>query len=147
MARGLSIRSMDRGAALAAILGIAQLWASSIVTAAESAAERVDTLADYVELDVPASAGPHPLAVLMPGCLGWHAHHDKWRDDLHKRGYATLYIDSFSAKGIVDRATLEREVCSGKRVPGIERAIDLVAVIAGVWQRSDILAQHTILFG
>lgn len=148
MAYGLKFRCGEpRRSALLAILGIAHLWTSSTAAATETAAARADALAPYVELDVPGGAGPHPLAVLMPGCLGWRAHHDKWRDDLRDRGYATLYIDSFGANGIEDRGTLQREVCTGQRVPGAQRAGDLIAVIARVWERPDILAAQTIFFG
>ena len=115
--------------------------------ALDSKAERAAALADYVELEIPNGPGPHPLAILLPGCLGWHAHHTKWRDELHALGYATLTIDSFAANGIEDRKSLEREVCSGQRVPGGERARDLLSVLDDIWDRPDILAPQTVLFG
>ena len=127
--------------------GIAYFLFACSATALDMDAERAKTLANYIELDLPDGKGPHPLAILMPGCLGWHAHHTKWRDELGELDYATLYIDSFSSNGLKGRATLEREVCSGQRVPGAERAADLLAVLGNTWDRADVLAEQTVLFG
>ena len=38
-------------------------------------------------------------------------------------------------------------MCSGQRVPGAERAADLMAVLGDTWDRADILAEQTVLFG
>ncbi len=42
---------------------------------------------------------------------------------------------------------MEREVCSGQRVPGAECAADLIAVLRNMWDRANILAEQTVLFG
>ena len=126
---------------------VAQFALCSWVWAIDSPDQRATELAAYIELTVPDDAGTHPLAVLLPGCLGWHPHHDTWRADLLKRGFAVLHIDSFGARGVEDRRTLQLEVCSGRRIPGVERAGDLMAVLGSIWERSDIQADHTILMG
>ncbi len=126
---------------------VALLAISSLVWALDSPEERAQALSSHIELAIPEGDGAHPLAILLPGCLGWHPHHDKWQDDLLKRGFAVLHIDSFAARGVEDRGTLEREVCSGLRIPGAERAGDLMAVLGTVWSRADIQADKTILMG
>jgi dienelactone hydrolase len=109
--------------------------------------ERAAALQDYVQLQVPPGAGPHPLAILMPGCLGWHAHHEAWREQLLSRGYAVLHVDSFAANGLDSLKTLQREVCSGVLVRGEERAGDLMAVLENVIARTDIRASNSVIFG
>jgi len=59
-----------RSALAAAILSFAQLCTTSALTAAETAAARLDALANYIDLNVPHGTEAHPLAVLIPGCLG-----------------------------------------------------------------------------
>ena len=108
---------------------------------------RAESLEPHVVVTLPAGTPPHPLAVITPGCLGWHAHHDKWRRMLLERGYATLHIDSFAERGITDRKVLQRDVCTGRRVHGAARAADLMAVLPATWERPEIDAGHTVLFG
>ena len=96
---------------------------------------------------MPERAGPHPLAILLPGCLSWHPHHDTWRDDLLGRGYAVLHADSFSQRGLIGRAMLEREVCSGFKLQGDLRAGDLVAVLGSLHARDNLDLAQTVIFG
>ncbi len=104
-------------------------------------------LDSFIDLQVPPGDSPHPLVVLTPGCLGWHPHHKKWQTKLLKKGFAVLHVDSFGARGIKGRGRLETEVCWGVRVPGSERAGDLMAVLSQVWKRPDIQPTMTILMG
>ena len=126
---------------------VAQLAVCSLTWASDSPDERADALSSHIELAIPEGQGAHPLAILLPGCLGWHPHHDRWREDLLKRGFAVLHIDSFGARGVEDRRTLELEVCSGQRIRAAERAGDLMAVLGAVWAHVDIRADQTILMG
>ena len=96
---------------------------------------------------MPERAGPHPLAILLPGCLSWHPHHDTWRDDLLGRGYAVLHADSFSQRGLIGRAMLECEVCSGFKLQGDLRAGDLVAVLGSLHARDNLDLAQTVIFG
>lgn len=120
---------------------------SSTAWAADTPDERAAALAPHVELSMPETAAPHPLAILMPGCLGWHPHHDRWRDELLSRGFAVLHVDSFGARGFGDRAVMEREICTGRQIPGFERAGDLMAVLAEIWARPEVQADQTVLMG
>ncbi len=114
---------------LIAAMIIVQLALGSLAFAVESPEERAEALSSFAEFTVPQTGGPHPLAILMPGCLGWHPHHERWRDDLLSRGFAVLQVDSFGARGVDDRAVMERDICTGRRIPGSERAGDLMAVL------------------
>ena len=114
---------------------------------AQSPDERAAELKDHIELTLPAGDGAHPLAILLPGCLSWHPHHTRWREELVRRGYAVLHVDSFSARGLEGRATLERLVCSGVQLHGDERAGDLMAVLAQMVERPDIDFSRTVVFG
>ncbi len=127
----------------------AALWAGSFVAgvAAETPQQRAAELADVIELTLPTSAGPHPLAILLPGCLSWYPHHARWRDALLVRGYAVLHVDSFAARGLAGRRTLERLVCSGAQLHGDERAGDVMAVLESLHQRNDLNLAQTVIFG
>ena len=109
--------------------------------------ERVEALSLHTQLTLPKSGNNHPLAVLLPGCLSWHPHHDKWRDDLLTRGFAVLHINSFAARGYEGRGVLESQVCTGRRIRGAERAGDLMATLSSIWNRPDIQPDRTILMG
>ena len=58
-----------------------------------------------------------------------------------------LQVDSFGARGVDDRAVMERDICTGRRIRGSERAGDLMAVLAEIWERLDVRADRTILMG
>ncbi len=136
--RGLQIR-------IVIVALVAHGWL--LTATAQEPRELGNALLDFVDLQLPAGPGPHPLAILLPGCLGWHPHHDGWRRELLERGYAVLHVDSFAAHGLEGHLDLEREVCSGMQVRGDERAGDLMAVLAVLEAREDIARGHSVLFG
>lgn len=114
---------------------------------ADSVSERAAALAPHTDLQQPAGAGPHPLALLLPGCLGWHPHHTRWREQLLAAGYAVLHVDSFAARGLSGRHVLQREVCTGQAATGAERAGDVLAVLATLAGRDELDLARSLVFG
>jgi len=130
------------------ILTIALFYCCSTVGAsAQTPQQRTAALEGHIELSLPSRPGVHPLAILLPGCLSWHPHHERWRDTLLSRGYAVLHIDSFAARGLVGRATLERRVCSGAELHGDERSGDLMAVLETLRERPNLDLRQAVIFG
>lgn len=126
---------------------ILYVTAGTSVYAVDTIHDRIEKLSSHTQLVLPKTGDKHPLAVLLPGCLSWHPHHDKWRNELLKQGFAVLHIDSFSARGYQERGVLESQVCTGRRIRGDERAGDLMATLSSVWDRPDIHPDRTILMG
>ncbi|MGB1882856.1 MAG: dienelactone hydrolase family protein [Gammaproteobacteria bacterium] len=114
---------------------------------ADDMRSRAVALAEHIELSLPPREGPHPLAVLMPGCLSWHPHHELWRTQLLEQGFAVLHVDSFTAAGITSRAAMQREVCTGRRLTGADRAGDLIAVLNVMIERPDIDGARVLAWG
>ena len=50
--------------------GIVYFLFACSTTALGMDVERAERLANHIEFDVPDGKGPHPLAILIPGCLG-----------------------------------------------------------------------------
>ncbi|MBO6540260.1 MAG: dienelactone hydrolase family protein [Rhizobiaceae bacterium] len=51
-------------------------------------------------LSKPSGEGPFPALVLMHGCAGIHASHERWSKLLNELGYVTLILDSFRPRNI-----------------------------------------------
>lgn len=56
-------------------------------------------------LKKPAGDGPFPALVLMHGCGGTHANDNRWARFLNEAGYATLQIDSFKPRNLLNICT------------------------------------------
>jgi len=112
-----------------------------------SPSSRRDSLAEYTDLQFPGNDGRYPLAIMLPGCMGWHPHHGQWQRELLKREFAVLHVNSFAARGLNGPSVLRQEVCSGKIVHGDERAGDLVAVLQAVWKNTRINPEKTLIMG
>jgi|MDSW01.2.fsa_nt_gb dienelactone hydrolase len=112
-----------------------------------SPSSRSDSLAEYTDLEFPGNDSRYPLAVMLPGCMGWHPHHDQWRRELLKREFAVLHVNSFAARGLNGPSVLRQEVCSGKILHGDERAGDMVAVLQTVWKNTRIKPEKTLIMG
>ena len=116
---------------------------------AESVTVTVDYQDRQIELagdfEKPAGPGSFPAVVLLHGCSGNNEYSrdrsEAWGDLLHQQGYATLIIDSFTARGysnVCNNATL---------MPYRERAKDVLAaayVLAGL---SDVRADRIAAVG
>jgi dienelactone hydrolase len=51
------------------------------------------------EIFRPAGNGPFPAIVVLHGCGGHDAHHERWAERLVSWGYVAVVIDSFAARG------------------------------------------------
>ena len=129
------------------LLGFVFLFIASSVHGREEPVAYSQVVAPFSELKMPRGAGPHPLAILLPGCMSWHPHHSVWKKRLRKKGFAVLHVDSFAVRRIRDRRKMLNEVCAGTLMQGSERAGDLMAILPSIWSRSDIDETKTILMG
>lgn len=79
--------------------------------------------------------------VVLHGCNGVSQNTHVWARRLASWGYAALFIDSFSSRGLT-------QVCDGSRaLPGPERAKDVFAAAAYLRSRSDIDAGRIAVLG
>ena len=112
-----------------------------------SPSSRRDTLAEYIDLQFPGNDSGYPLAIMLPGCMGWHPHHDQWRRELLKREFAVLHVNSFAARGLNGPSVLRQKVCTGKIATGDERAGDVAAVLPALWKNERIDPEKTVIMG
>lgn len=126
---------------------VAAILLHGAISKAEGSERVAPDLNDFVELTTPEHPGPHPIAALMPGCMGWHPHHQLWRKNLLREGFAILEIDSFGANGLSDPIDLRRYVCSGLRVRWDQRARDLNNILKDIIKRPDISLEGGVIFG
>ena len=139
-----SLRTMFLAGGLAISLTTVALDASY---GSLSPSSRRDSLAKYTDLQFPGNEGRYPLAIMLPGCMGWHPHHDQWRRELLKREFAVLHVNSFAARGLNGPSVLRQKVCTGKIVHGDERAGDVIAVLQTVWKNTRIKPDKTLIMG
>lgn len=98
-----------------------------------------DPLNGYLRM--PAGAGPFPAIVLLHGCEGMKQFQNDWAAYLTEKGYATLVVDSFSARGqdgpICDRVNSERR---SKLVSG--RVFDAFGALQYLTEQPNISADR-----
>ena len=109
--------------------------------------DRYLAIKPYISLNPSKPREKSPLAIMMPGCLGWHPHHEEWRKKLIDLGFVVLYVDSFKARGLNSQSVLMKNVCSGKLVHGDERAGDVIAVLSEVLKDRSIDSEKIIIMG
>jgi dienelactone hydrolase len=115
------------------------LVAASVGSRAEEVAVPVEDNGRSITLaggfDKPAGAGPFPAVILLHGCGGNNSlrrRAQSWAELLHGQGYATLILDSFTARG-------QSSICHNPRlVPEIERARDVYAAAYVLAARNDV---------
>jgi len=73
-------------------------------------------------LELPRIGGPVPAVILMHGCSGISPTHHMWARLLRGWGYATLILDSFSARGL-------RSVCERPGLTSEQRLDDAFAAL------------------
>jgi dienelactone hydrolase len=93
----------------------------------------------------PSGPGPFPAVILLHGCSGDNAYSlgrsEEWAELLHREGYATLILDSFSARGFSN-------VCGNLTlVPFEERAKDIYAAAYVLAGRADVMADKIAAIG
>jgi dienelactone hydrolase len=110
------------------------LWAA---VAAAQAVEQLSVPVDYqgrqvqlrADFQKPPGAGLFPAVIALPACGGYQHPYSTggWLALFRQQGYATLQLDSFTARGY-------SEVCTNYAVTGLDRATDALAaayVLAG----------------
>ena len=122
---------------LSPIAAAAPDWFTTIVgrvltdaRSADSAWHRLKAHVDLVTPPQASAAEPAPLVLMVPGCLGWRPHDDRWRQVLLDAGFAVMHVDSFAARGLTDPKAIEAVVCEGEGVYGFERAGDMALALA-----------------
>jgi dienelactone hydrolase len=102
----------------------------------------IELTGDFVK---PAGAGPFAAVILLHGCSGNNAYalgrSEEWAALLHREGYATLILDSFSARGFSN-------VCGNPgMVPAEERAKDVYAAAYVLAGRADVRPDRIAAIG
>ena len=139
---------MRKHAALIFVLSI--LWAR---VATAQAIERFFVPVDYqggqiqlkAELQKPTGSGPFPVVIALHACGGYNdpvSTMTTWLPLLWQLGYATLRIDSFTARGD------DAGVCwNTGEVTGVERATDALAAAYVLARRPDVGRDRIAVIG
>lgn len=85
-------------------------------------------LAPHIEVVRPPGEGPFPVVVQMHGCGGMRPLQLAYAEAARGVGVAAVVVDSLEPRGIGRRAA-QLTVCTGARLRGAERAVDLLAVL------------------
>jgi dienelactone hydrolase len=96
-------------------------------------------------LTKPPGAGPFPVVIGLHSCSGYQANMyggslPGWMSFMQQQGYATLKIDSFTARGYT-------EVCATNAVTAIERAADALTAADLLAGRTDIRLDRIAAIG
>jgi dienelactone hydrolase len=94
--------------------------------------------------DKPAGAGPFPAVIVLHGCGGYEINvtytaMPLWVSLLQAQGYATLKLDSLTARGL-------SEVCSGG-LSGRQRAQDVLVAADVLARRPDVARDRIAVIG
>ncbi len=87
-----------------------------------------------------------PVMLIFPGCGGTREHHTRWAEIATQEGYFGIIVDSFAPRGLGRERAL-REVCSGSRLWGRERAGDVAAMLTWLRDLPGADAEQVVLFG
>ena len=90
-------------------------------------------------LTLPPGPGPFPVVVMLHGCAGLYETHAEWAELVATWGYASLRVDSFSARGI-------DEICTDILRP-VPRAADVNGAMAYLQARPEIDATRVAVMG
>ncbi|MBP1805332.1 dienelactone hydrolase family protein [Rubellimicrobium aerolatum] len=94
----------------------------------------------------PDGPGPHPAAVLLPGCDGVHDNMDFWAETFLRHGRAALILDSHAPRGLDDDPAW-RLVCAAQLLRGPERAGDLAVALDALDRMPGIDGGDVVLLG
>ncbi|MGO8920669.1 MAG: dienelactone hydrolase family protein [Stellaceae bacterium] len=139
---------MREAAAWRLLVAAALLLAASVAARAEDMAVPVEHNGRPITLaggfDKPAGAGPFPAVILLHGCGGNNSMRRRmlsWAELLHGQGYATLILDSFTARG-------QSSICHNPQlVPELERARDVYAAAYALAARDDVTPDRIAAMG
>ena len=123
---------------------LALLWSSLLWWSALSPAQADDALQTRIrKSDVvlkPNGAGPFPAAILLHGCSGPSTNLKTWAERLRDWGYLTLRMNSFAAREL-------KTVCGGLILEERERVPDVLAAVAYLRTRKDVVADRLAIMG
>ena len=88
-------------------------------------AARLET---HIKVIRPGAAGRLPVVVQMHGCGGVAPMQFRYAEAAHDCGVAAVVVDSHGPRGI-GRREAQLTVCSGLKLRGAERAVDLLATL------------------
>lgn len=91
-------------------------------------ADHADALARHFTVVKPEGKGPFPVAIHLHGCGGRQPFHDGYAAVALETGVASVIVDSFAPRNISRRAA-QMAICTGLRLRGAERSVDLFAVL------------------
>lgn len=104
------------------------------------------SLIAHAKLVLPQGEGPHPLVMLLHGCGGVQPYLADYAAAAVEAGVAVLIVDSFAPRGI-SRLNAHATVCTGLRLRGVERAMDVFALLAWARSQAHIDAERIALAG
>ncbi len=100
-------------------------------------------LAEHLTLVKPDGPGPFPVVLQMHGCGGIQPMQLRYAEAARGAGFAAVVVDSLGPRGI-GRREAQLTVCTGARLRGAERAVDLLAMLSWVkaqpWATADNVA-------
>jgi dienelactone hydrolase len=91
----------------------------------------------------PVAPRPAPAVVILHGCGGIGQNHSRMAQRLAQQGYATLLLDSFSSRGIVDACTRNWPTPADAE----RRAHDIDGALGWLAARPDISADRIAVMG
>jgi dienelactone hydrolase len=103
-------------------------------------------LAAHLTVIRPPGPGPFPVAVQMHGCGGLQPMQMRYAETARAAGFATVVVDSLAPRRIGKRAA-QFTVCTGLRLRGAERAIDLLAILHWLRAQPWADADHVVAAG
>ena len=117
-----------------------------------ASAEELSVPADYqgrqiqlrADFEKPAGGGPFPAVIALHSCGGYRQPYSilAWRGLLQQQGYATLQLDSFTARGHYG------DICGNTdEVTGVERATDALAGAYMLAGRADVRRDRIAVIG
>lgn len=88
-----------------------------------------ERLRPHMQVLTPAGRGPFPVVIQMHGCGGLQPFQARYAERARAAGVAAVVVDSLAPRRIGKREA-QLTVCTGLRLRGLERAVDLHAVLA-----------------
>ncbi len=105
--------------------------------------ERISSLLrPHDDVLLPDGSGPFPAVVQFHGCGGKRANQGEWARLFRESGYAAVVVDSYAGRGVDGR-----DVCSGRRLLGAERAGDVLVSLEDVRRLPFVDAGRIVLAG
>ena len=105
-------------------------------------ASHIDRLVPHLNVVKPAGPGPFPVVVQMHGCGGVQPMQTRYAEAASEAGVAAVIVDSLAPRDI-GRREAQLTVCTGLRLRGAERAMDLLAILQ--WLEGEPWADTTRL--